>query len=306
MSVDEIGENVYVSGAAIIHDAMGNLIQTCETLENGGQLLFSRELYGDQNEMVNCTVPMLYLRCYRCLVISHDGSGHTSPCMPKYTISGLRTDIYAKPIYQMFQFRVKKSDGVVHYLNIDSGRFEVLDGQSLLCPATDGILDSFSGEKYLRLTYSACAFKRFSIVIAVLMNGCWRLRYRIVPSAVHGILVFKMRSTLHFTNGRVILPDDFKLNTILVVGIKPSGSFKINFRIFANEDGQLDTENFNGYLGDATLSVDANGIDASTIDDNIDGENHQSKKSVKFDHRLYEQPQEPVASFRSQRREHQQ
>lgn len=187
--------------------------------------------------MVNCTVPMLYLRCYRCLVISHDGSGHTSPCMPKYTISGLRTDIYAKPIYQMFQFRVKKSDGVVHYLNIDSGRFEVLDGQSLLCPATDGILDSFSGEKYLRLTYSACAFKRFSIVIAVLMNGCWRLRYRIVPSAVHGILVFKMRSTLHFTNGRVILPDDFKLNTILVVGIKPSGSFKINFRIFANEDG---------------------------------------------------------------------
>lgn len=285
---------MFIRGATIVHDTAGEVSHMCETLASGGMLKFSHQLY--ENGMPNSALPLYYLRCYRCLVISHDGSGHTSPCMPINTISKIRSDIYMKSLHRMVQLRLKRSHCDMHYLNMVSGRFESLsDIQSLFCPAVDGIFAIKTSEDYSLISYRASTFMRFSIAIAVLINGSWRLRFRIVTSAVHGLLVFKMRSTLVLSNGRFALPNEFKLNTVLILGIKPKkSSFEVNFRVFANDVGQIDPVNFNGYYGNATW-----GELESHIDTNIDGEKPKSK--IKFDNRLYEARQEPVMPFRSQR-----
>lgn len=250
-----------------------------------------------------CEFPIYFSRCYRCLVISFDGSGHTSPCAPVNTISGIRSDIFVKTPLPLLKLRLKRSESTIHYLNLEDGRFkQFTDGKMLLVSATDGLFSFKESDNYNILSYDASSIKRMSFIVAVLSgNGYWRLRYRCVLTTIHGLLLFKLRSTLQMQNGRFILPPEYKSNTTFVLGIKPEAfSVKMDFRIFANENGIIDQRIFNGYTSSATwVAASETDQECVHIDDAIDGEKVKVKRL--FDHRLKEAHPQAVASFRSQR-----
>lgn len=285
-----------------------------DTLVYGPEVRFDHRLYaptltetacfncGKFHGMASCEFPIYLSRCYRCLVISFDGTGHTSPCAPVNTISGLCKDIFARMPLPLFKLRLKKNDSCLHYLDMDIGQFVNMDdGQMLLSSATDGLFSFKKSNDFHTLTYEACSLKRLSFVIAVFSDkGYWRLRYRGVLSTVHGLLLFKLRSTLQKVNGRFTLPPECSLNTTIVLGIRPKlEAVKLEFRIYANEDGIIDQRLFNGYEGSAMV-IDALEDRNYQIDDEINGEMPQIKR--RFDHKLQEEEvSKPVRSFHSQR-----
>lgn len=250
-----------------------------------------------------CEFPTYFKRCYRCLVISLDGSGHTTPCAPINTISALRTDIFARSPLPLFKLRLNKNESSMHYLNMDVGRFEeVTGGRMLLSSATDGYLSFNETDNYIIMSYGATCFKRMSFVVALLDDrGYWRLRYRAVISKTHGLLLFKLRSTMQMENGLFTLPMECRLNTTVVLGLKPvANTATMQFRIFANQDGIMDSRIFSGYTSVATWTAGpGHDRDDYGIDDEIDGETTKEKRY--FNERLQEQVPPALATFHSQR-----
>lgn len=250
-----------------------------------------------------CPFPTYYQRCHRCLVISLDGSGHTAPCAQINTISGTRADIFAKKSVPLLKLRLSKQDASLHFLNTDIGQFEEMtNGQQLICSATDGYISMSEANDYRYISYNAASFKRMSFIVAVLdRNGYWRLRFRAVVTQTHGLLLFKLRSTLQKENGGFILPNEYRLNTVIILGLKPSAnSLTMAFRIFANSNGLIDQRDFNGYTANASWTAGVGGRrDVLDIDDAIDAET--SKQTRYFDKRIHEEAPPSLVSFHSQR-----
>lgn len=144
---------------------------------------------------MRCEFPTYFSRCYRCLVISFDGSGHTPPCAPENTISEICKDIFAKSPLPLLKLRLDKSECDIHYLNINSGQFEEFsDCQVLLSSATDGIFSFKEAKHYGILSYDATSFMRMTFVVAVLDSAnIWRIRFR-------GILTEKVKLKRFFDN----------------------------------------------------------------------------------------------------------
>lgn len=155
---------------------------------------------------------------------------------------------------------------------------------------------------YRYISYDAASFKRLSFIVAVLdRNGYWRLRFRAVVTQTHGLLLFKLRSTLQKENGGFILPNEYRLNTVIILGLKPSAnSLTMAFRIFANSNGLIDQHDFNGYTANASWTAGVGGRrDVLDIDDAIDAET--SKQTRYFDKRIHEEAPPSLVSFHSQR-----
>lgn len=58
---------------------------------------------------------------------------------------------------------------------------------------------------------------------------------------------------MQMLDGRFTLSTEYQNNTSFVLGLKPKdNSVNMGFRVFANENGNIDFENFNGYTGDAS------------------------------------------------------
>lgn len=92
------------------------------------------------------------------------------------------------------------------------------------------------------MKYSATSFARFSMLLAFLdAKNLWRLRFRAVLTPAHGLLIFKLKPTLHLVGGRYKLPEKDSLNTIALIGLKPDlqPEFTILTKIYAKGmDGQ--------------------------------------------------------------------
>lgn len=249
---------------------------------------------GGSHKIDDCEHPSYILPCYRCFVYSLNGSGHKSPCAPINTVSDLRTDIFGRKPLAMFKLRILKQDCDLYFLNELSGQFENLEpGKYLLGPTLHGIFSYKSMENHNIVSYDASAFERLSIMIAVHSEGRWRLRFRLVATNESGLIGFRMSSTLHKQNGRYILPYD-QHNNVLILGIQPKEpSFKILFRIFANENGVIDDRIFSGYQAFATYdptTMKGNFV----LDDELDGETAKSKRY--FNKHLYPQHSAPIES----------
>lgn len=232
-----------------------------------------------------CMYPFYWVPCCRCIVFSLDGSGHMMPCGEVNTISPFRDIILSQPLIAMYTMRLSKRLGDMLFLNRESGRFELFENKQRLTNSyIEGLFMFKSTENYNVLSYGASTFTRFSVVIAVLSNGYWRARFRVVTSNIHGLLVFKLRNTIPIQNGRVILPDEFKKNTVLVLGIKPSSyAVKVEFRVFAN------TGRSSNYSGCVVWQNNGRLGESNNIDDIIDGETPKPKRL--FNSQLYrEQP----------------
>lgn len=145
-------------------------------------------------------------------------------------------------------------------------------------------------------------FKRCAIVLAYLdRRNVWRIRFRLVITKKHGLLVFPVTRTLTFTNKRIDVrasaPQD-EHNLVQIFGLKPkSQSVYFKTRIFANVSGYLSSSEFNGYT--AHFGLDLSGEkDVSHIDDALD----PSKATEKmFNKRLNVQESTPLLTFQAQR-----
>lgn len=64
----------------------------------------------------------------------------------------------------------------------------------------------------------------------------WRLRLRAVLTPNSGLLVFKITKTLPIENGHILIPPEFRLNTIALFGMKPTDrNFYAEVRVHANK-----------------------------------------------------------------------
>lgn len=142
-----------------------------------------------------CSFPSILNRCPRCLVISLDGNGHSSPCYPINTVTSFRSDVYALRPAKLFGMRF--AQGSIFSFDKAAGQFvEVTDDFQLISPATEGIFYSSKTNLGFRsIFYDAISVKRFSIMFAVRNQNRWRFRFRAILSASDGLLCFPMRKT---------------------------------------------------------------------------------------------------------------
>lgn len=250
-----------------------------------------------------CEYPSYSLKCYRCLVVSYDGSGHTPPCQPLNTVSAMRSNIFARCIVPLYKIRIEKNEVEAYFLSSATGQFVTLtEKRTLFSPSTDGMFTYHSGQRVNILDYNASSLIRHSVLIAIFDEGRWRVRFSVVPTATHGLLVFNARSTLRILNGRFILPPAFQTKSVFVLGLKTKKDImKLDFRVYANETGNINYTTFNGYVASLTYQISD---ESFHVDEEINGELKTRKPKRQFDQCLYvnipSKPQ-PVASFRSQR-----
>lgn len=84
--------------------------------------------------------PNLWIKCPRCLVSSMDGSGHSKSCRLQGTESGVRSNIYALKLLEMFMIRVKNQEDLLYILNKNTNAFEIVnDNLTISANSVDGI-----------------------------------------------------------------------------------------------------------------------------------------------------------------------
>lgn len=187
----------------------------------------------------SCDYPNFLHRCHRCLVTSLNGTGHQSPCYPENTVSCFRSDVYASSLIELFTIRF--ADTETNLFNFDNSNQEfspLTDKFKYLSPSREGI---FTASKTLTgnrtITYEASSVKRFSIIFAVFKDNRWRFRFRALFSPTDGILCFPMYKTFYNQGRSLVIPDEFKFNTVLVIGLNsPNIEFKVNFKVFCQSE----------------------------------------------------------------------
>ncbi|XP_031626191.1 uncharacterized protein LOC116342644 [Contarinia nasturtii] len=181
----------------------------------------------------DCDFPSLIRRCPRCLVTSVNGENHTTPCYPTHTVAQFRTNVYGLTPTRMFSIRFQDIDWVYHW-DKNTGSFEhVTDDFMLLSPATEGIFRSGSSSTSRAIHYDAVSAKRFSVLIAVFDGSRWRFRIRVLCSPTDGVICFPLAKTFYNQGRQLILPDEYKMNTALVIGINAAkvNDISMNFRV---------------------------------------------------------------------------
>lgn len=216
---------------------------------------------GNDHATGMCDYPNFMHRCPRCLVTSLNGTGHSTPCYPTHTVSSFRSDVYALSPTTLFAMRFPQ--GKIFSFDKASGQFiEVEDDFKLLSAATEGMFSASKTVDGLRcIFYDAISIKRFSIMFAVRNQSRWRFRFRAMLSATDGLLCFPMRKTF-YNNGHLLqFPEEFSLNTVLIIGIdSPDEEINVNFKVLTNSDDR--------YVGKVIYSKKK---DAVKISDNMNG-----------------------------------
>lgn len=236
--------------------------------------------------------PNLFIRCTRCLVYSFNGHHHTAPCAPINTISMRRHNILAKMCSPMFNMRTKSDKNQLFFLD-HTGRFNQMKNYSkLLSASTDGYFSFNSSEQFNWLNYSTSQFHRFSVIVAIYMNGFWRLRLHAKTTNKHGLLLFKMQKTLTKIENRFVLPSGYALDNVLLVGIKPTNinALKIDFKVYANQIGTITKQPFDGIYRYAQYNEE---FDCFDFDDGISHE-------VFFSKNIYTKPPVPLSTLHEQ------
>lgn len=127
------------------------------------------------------------------------------------------------------------------------------------------------------ITFNTTLVKGFSVAVAYLFNGFWRLRCRLVVSPQDGVLCFP----LFKTHGK---SEVYSSNTVLVIGIATDEmQATAKLRIYGNRTGSIDANRFNGYEG--TIKIDKfldNAVFSDTLQSNRYG------NSIRFDRSLYQ------------------
>lgn len=201
---------------------------------------------GRSHQTSECTFPNYLHQCSRCFVVSLDEGSHLQ--------SSFRRNVYGSQPVVLFKIRLENSADWIKVFDAQNGSFDVVrENTSFISPATEGLFELKSDENGKQMvSYSAVSIKRFSVLVAVFANHKWRFRLRIVLTEDRGILCFPMRTTFDTVNGKHMIPEGFRYNTPLILGIGTTGEQStLRFKISASTNGiVVDTEDqFNGYYG---------------------------------------------------------
>lgn len=205
---------------------------------------------GRRHETENCEFPLYTIHCRGCLVASIDGSGHQKPCDPVNKVSFLRSNVLAEELITLFELTCDKSEVGAYYMH-GNNFLEITQGFELLSQPAQSLLTVQNlPDNKIGLLMQQSSVKRCGVLIAVMdPAGKWFLRFRIVVTVAHGVLVFPIfhRRALRVTNGQFEIPGDCN-NTIAVIGFKlKQPSFYAKLKVHANSNGIIDKDNFNGY-----------------------------------------------------------
>lgn len=201
-----------------------------------------------ENE-IDTIPPNVWYRCPHCLTITPEGDGHQNPCPPKYTISAPREHILSSSMMPILKLKSLKAKMMV-FDHERSTFIEVDDQLSFINDIIDGIFTfkTFeSGDTVM--TFEASSIKRFSIIFAVLYKNAWRLRLRLVVTLNNGVIGFPMTKTLFVQNDSIQFPEEFRPNTVLMLGLHSDNDIKLALRVFANANGAdiIKDGEFNGF-----------------------------------------------------------
>lgn len=203
-----------------------------------------------QHSIESCSCPNYLVKCSDCLVFSMDGSGHAANCERNGTKTSIEKCIYAKLPMPMFKFRLDNGQDSLHLLNKETGIFVPVNNNTMIhAHEVNGAFGVQEINGKTVITFSATTVNRFSVAMAFLVNGIWRLRYRFVMTLNNGILGFPLFKTFAHQNDTYNVPAEFYRNTVAIFGIAPSEmESTVSLRVYANELGLIGDE-FNGYNG---------------------------------------------------------
>lgn len=161
--------------------------------------------------------PQTIRRCEICLMNIFDDLEHT--CFaPNQRVSWLRTGVYVTAPLPLFEMEF---NGDIYHLNAFTEKFEkIFDGKVLLSPSTDGLIKFQRDGNRSVASYASGSFKRFRIVVAMYSENSCRLLFHVETSANHGLLFHKLDLELRVTNGHIVTPTEYNLNTVLILGIE--------------------------------------------------------------------------------------
>lgn len=243
-----------------------------------------------ENLKVNDAIPFQRIdpsyehHCPDCLLVTPSGHGHANPCPPVHTASGLRDSIYASTMKRIFQIRFEDCHSV-QVLDEGVNRFVHVGSETKLI---NDIVEGMFSFKTLRgknlMTFEAAAMKRFCIIFAFWHKDSWRIRQRLVISLTNGLVCFPLTKTMFIENGLIKVPNDYKANTVLLLGIHtPNKELNMKVRVYANNTGKnICTPDFNGYQGDITWDKEN---DVIRVSDNLLSKN---AKKCSFERILYQ------------------
>lgn len=188
----------------------------------------------------NCSFPQEIVRCNGCKLPIFDLEKHDcdTNCIPK----SFYTDIFAKEALTLFRFAYS---GDFYFLDEKNEFHRLCHDQKLICGAIDGMFTVASIERHSSIFYDSIALKKFSFLFAILRNNTWQLWLRAVVSPSHGLQLFRLDHSF----GPIMLPPEFKLNTVAVFGIVPSPDadrIQISFSVYADS---VDCDIRTGYCG---------------------------------------------------------
>lgn len=255
---------------------------------------------GQTHCIENCRFPNYTEHCRGCLVASTDGTGHQKPCKPINKISMIRSNIFVDQCFVLYEWFLPMNDiSEVYYL--DDGSFvELRPNTTLLSAPTESLIVTQMNEETQKqcIVFKQISFKRCSVLIAILdKNKKWRLRFRVMVTPAHGLLVFPITKEMEIDNRRILIPQGDISNAVQLIGITlKQQSFYGQFRVHANRDGRMGND-FSGYHGHIGVDISST-RDTVLIDDHLHGSQNQPSK--KFNINLYKDEPRPLSDFKSQ------
>lgn len=237
----------------------------------------------------NCDWPYFTMHCSHCFVVSTDGNGHQYPCNFKNRITNLRDDILAEIPLRLFELRVETSQAKLLFLNVKSGRFEEPSNKTkLVTSAAEGLLQFEKTDSYQYVRFDAIYLSRISLLFAIFQDTFWRLRFSATVTHKHGLMVFKLTRTMQCVNTVFQIPVIRGSNPIGIIGLVPeiqtdgSRQCTIEFKIYANENGYISDDPFNGYTGHIDWNMNRN-FEQYEISDCLNGniENSFNKSLIR-------------------------
>lgn len=189
-------------GWKIGSDLDGEQIQRIVLNEIQNPRLQCTNCSSNMHDITDCDMPIYSMHCKHCLVVSIDGTMHENPCMNTNAKSEIRRDIFAKNALTLFQLMFSNKDGPLLCL-LEDGQFHPFTPAiKLLSIPAESILTVHHTDNQKCIALKQVTFKRCNILIVVKdARNIWRIRFRVVVTPRHGVLVFKLTKTMVVQNG---------------------------------------------------------------------------------------------------------
>lgn len=210
----------------------GNTEMDTDTVEMDGHC----HNCGRAHDISVCDWPYYAKSCSNCLVTSINASGHSNPCNPINRISPLRSAILSINALSIFELVFTKDEVVGHLLV--NGQFTQMNEQMKLIstPAQSVVtISDQNGKRHIALKQNK--IRRCCVLIAIKdKSQIWRLRFRAVVTKRDGLLVFPLQKTFVAVNNKFEIPEEYRLNTIAVIGFEPlQACFYALFNVFTTD-----------------------------------------------------------------------